>query len=104
MKAGEIHQEMQHGMDSQGCYKLDVPQDLNMARIMVDYWAENGRANDVAVYYLDQKITFGELKNLSDRFATALWKLGLRKGDRYVIRTPNQPEYMVAFLGGQKIG
>ena len=103
MKAAEP-EEVRHRMDSQGFYKLDVPQKLNMARVMVDYWAEHGRANDVAVYYLDQKITYGELKDLSDRFAMALHKLGMVKGDRFVIRTPNQPEYMIAFLGGQKIG
>jgi acyl-coenzyme A synthetase/AMP-(fatty) acid ligase len=93
-----------HRMDSQGFFKLEIPDKLNMARAMVDFWAENGRAQDVAVYYLDRKITYGELKDLSDRFASALHKLGLSRGDRYVIRTPNQPEYMIAFLGGQKIG
>ncbi|MGD0627681.1 MAG: AMP-binding protein, partial [Thermodesulfobacteriota bacterium] len=93
-----------HRMDSQGFFKLEIPEKLNMARVMVDFWAENGRAQDVAIYYLDQKITYGELKKLSDRFANALHKMGLSKGDRYVIRTPNQPEYMIAFLGGQKIG
>ena len=103
MKAVEFD-DVQHRMDSQGFYKLDVPQKLNMARVMVDYWAEHGRTNDVAIYYLDRKITYGELKKLTDCFAMALYNLGLRKGDRYVIRTPNQPEYIISFLGGQKIG
>jgi 2-aminobenzoate-CoA ligase len=93
-----------HRMDSQGFFKLDIPEKLNMARLMVDYWAEHGRAQDVAIYYLDQKITYGELKVLSDRCACALHKMGMSKGDRYVIRTPNQPEYQISFLGGQKIG
>jgi len=31
-------------------------------------------------------------------------RLGISYGDTYLIRTPNQPEYMVSFLGGQKIG
>ena len=96
--------DIYHRMDSQGFFKLEIPEKLNMARLMVDFWAENGRAQDVAIYYLDQKITYGELKDLSDRFANALHKMGLSRGDRYVIRTPNQPEYMIAFLGGQKIG
>lgn len=91
-------------MDSQGFYKLDVPPKLNMARIMVDYWAEHGRAGDTAIYYLDREITYGELKKLTDAFAMALLKLGLKKGDRFVLRTPNMPEYMIAFLGSQKIG
>ena len=29
-----------HRMDTQGFYKLDIPEKLNMARLIVDYWAE----------------------------------------------------------------
>ena len=93
-----------HKMSSQGHYKLEVPEKLNMARLMVDYWAEHERGDDVAIYYRDQKITYQELKVLTDSFAKALHGLGMRKGDRFLIRTPNCPEYMVTFLGGQKIG
>lgn len=91
-------------MDSKGFYRLDIPESLNMARLMVDFWAEHGRAQDVAIYDEDRKITYQELKDLTDRFANAFHKLGISKGDRYVIRTPNQPEYQISFLGGQKIG
>ncbi|MDP6179529.1 MAG: AMP-binding protein, partial [Desulfatiglandales bacterium] len=96
--------EMYQRMDSKGFYKLDIPEKLNMARLIVDFWVEHGRALDVAIYYHDQKITYQELKELMDRFANALHKLGVSKGDRYVIRTPNQPEYQISFLGGLKIG
>jgi len=91
-------------MDSKGFYRLDIPERLNMARLVVDFWAEHGRAQDVAIYDEDRKITYQELKDLTDRFANAYHKLGISKGDRYVIRTPNQPEYQISFLGGQKIG
>lgn len=93
-----------HRMDTQGFYKLDIPEKLNMARLIVDYWAEHGRGEDVAIYYEDQKITYQELKDLTDSFANALHNLGVSKGNRYLIRTPNQPEYQISFLGGQKIG
>lgn len=91
-------------MESQGFFRLDIPEELNMARLAVDYWAEQGRAEEVAVYHKDRNLTYGELKELTDRFAAALQGLGIAKGERYVIRTPNQPEFPIAFLGGQKIG
>lgn len=91
-------------MDSKGFYRLEITEKLNMARLVVDYWAQHGRAQDVAIYYQDQKITYQDLKELTDRFANAMHRLGISKGDTYLIRTPNQPEYMVSFLGGQKIG
>jgi acyl-coenzyme A synthetase/AMP-(fatty) acid ligase len=97
---GEIFQRM----DSKGFYRLEIPEKLNMARVAVDFWAEHGRGQDVAIYYKDQKITYQDLKDVTDRFANAMHKLGVAKGNRYLIRTPNQPEYMVSFLGGQKIG
>ena len=55
-------------MDSQGFYKPDIPEKSNMARLMVDFWAEHGRAQDVAIYDEDRKITRQELKDLTDRF------------------------------------
>ncbi len=103
MKATGIDETYQR-MDSKGYYRLDIPEKLNMARLVVDYWAEHGRGQDVAIYHLDEKITYQELKDLTDCFANAMYKLGMSKGDRYIIRTPNQPEYQISFLGGQKIG
>ena len=37
-------------MDSRRFYKPDIPEKLNMPRLMVDFWAEHGRAQDVAIY------------------------------------------------------
>ena len=91
-------------MDSKGFYRLEVPDKLNMARLVVDYWARHGRGEDVAIHYKEQKITYRQLKDLTDRFASGMHQLGMAKGDTFLIRTPNQPEYMVSFLGGQKIG
>jgi acyl-coenzyme A synthetase/AMP-(fatty) acid ligase len=91
-------------MDSKGFFRLEIPEKLNMARLVVDFWAQHGRGQDVAIYYKEQQITYQDLKDMTDRFANAMHRLGISKGDTYLIRTPNQPEYMVSFLGGQKIG
>jgi acyl-coenzyme A synthetase/AMP-(fatty) acid ligase len=44
------------------------------------------------------------MKNLSNRFGNALRKLGFSKGDRFLMRLPNVPEFQMVFLGGVKIG
>lgn len=103
MKSDQMDETFQR-MDSKGFFRLEIPEKLNMARLIVDYWAQHGRGQDVAIYYKDQQITYQDLKDMTDRFASALHRLGISKGDTYLIRTPNQPEYMVSFLGGQKIG
>jgi 2-aminobenzoate-CoA ligase len=103
MKSGQMDETFQR-MDSKGFYRLKIPEKLNMARLIIDYWAQHGRGQDVAIYFKDQQITYQDLKDMTDRFAGAMHRLGISKGDTYLIRTPNQPEYMVSFLGGQKIG
>jgi acyl-coenzyme A synthetase/AMP-(fatty) acid ligase len=103
MKPAKMDETFQR-MDSKGFYRLEIPEKLNMARLVVDFWAQHDRGQDVAIYYKDQQITYQDLKDMTDRFANAMQRLGISKGEPYLIRTPNQPEYMVSFLGGQKIG
>jgi long-chain acyl-CoA synthetase len=51
-----------------------------------------------------QEISYGELLDLTERFASALWEAGVRKGDRVGLMVPNCPEYVVAFFGALRIG
>jgi len=52
----------------------------------------------------DQRITYKELNAMAARFAAALIKQGIRKGDRVVIITPNSAEAIVALFGILKAG
>lgn len=49
-------------------------------------------------------LTFRELEEASDRFATALYSLGVRQHDRVAIMLPNIPQYTIAFFGILKAG
>ena len=66
--------------------------------------------NKVAVrFFLDPRLpvpalTWAELRDRTRRFATALFQLGVRKGDRVAIMLPNCPEFLVAFYGALRIG
>jgi acyl-coenzyme A synthetase/AMP-(fatty) acid ligase len=66
--------------------------------------------DEVAVrFFLDPRLpvpalTWGELRERTRRFATALFQLGVRKGDRVAIMLPNCPEFLVAFYGALRIG
>ena len=60
-------------------------------------------------FFLDPRmpvpaLTWAELRERSLRFATALFQLGVRKGDRVAIMLPNCPEFVVAFYGALRIG
>ena len=51
-----------------------------------------------------EKISFLEMKSLSNRFANVLRKLGVRKGARVLIFLPRCPEYYIAMIGCAKVG
>src|SRR4030042_6906054 len=57
-----------------------------------------------AIVYLGEKFTYARLRNLIDRFASALNRLGVRKGDKVVLYITNSAQWVIAFFGIQKIG
>jgi len=50
------------------------------------------------------QLSYHELNRLSDRFAAALIKLGVSKGDRVAIMLPNLPQQVIAYFGVLKAG
>ena len=58
----------------------------------------------LAIIYLGEKFTYSRLRNLIDRFATALNRLGVRKGDKVMLYITNSAQWVIAFFGIQKIG
>jgi len=57
-----------------------------------------------AIAYFDREITYRELNEFSDRFATALATLGVKKGDCAALFLPNIPQFAIAYYGILKAG
>ncbi len=57
-----------------------------------------------AVWYEGKEISFQELNRNANRFANALLRHGVQKGDVIAIMLPNIPEFLYAFFGAQRIG
>lgn len=81
---------------------------INIAHECIDRHALTAKKDKVALYYSDStredKLTFGDMKNLTNKFGNFLTKLGLSKGDRVFIFMPRTPELYVSLLGTLKIG
>ncbi|MFQ5485091.1 MAG: AMP-binding protein, partial [Desulfobacterales bacterium] len=60
--------------------------------------------NKTAVLYLGEKYSYFWLKNMSERFAGALRNLDIKKGDRVIVYIANCIQFVIAFLGIQRIG
>ena len=57
-----------------------------------------------AVLYLGERFSYSHLRELSERFAGSLIGMGVKKGDRVMLYISNCIQWVIAFLGIQKIG
>jgi acetyl-CoA synthetase len=91
--------------DMRAAHRWDVPERYNIAHDVCDkhehdrlamVW-EDWRGNE-------RRVTFGELQDLSNRFANALDAAGVERGDRCATLLPSLPETAAVFLGIYKRG
>ncbi|MBK8900913.1 MAG: acetate--CoA ligase [Anaerolineaceae bacterium] len=82
---------------------------LNIAHEAVDRHANGGRRDHLAIRWLGKQgevfdFTYGDLKQLSNRFANVLQKLGVGKGDKVFVLCGRIPDLYIAALGTWKNG
>jgi acetyl-CoA synthetase len=82
---------------------------LNACVQCVDRHANTWRKNKVAIYWIGETgdtrtLSYADLYHEVNRFAGALKKLGIKKGDRVIIYLPMIPELMLAMLACARIG
>ena len=61
-------------------------------------------ADRPALEFLGFELTYAQLWEQVKRFATALERLGVKKGDRVAVMLPNCPQFVIAFFGASMIG
>ncbi len=57
-----------------------------------------------ALIFYGKKISYTKLKELVDRFATALADLGVARGDTVALYVLNCPQYVIAYFAALKVG
>ncbi|MGZ3623335.1 MAG: alpha/beta fold hydrolase [Ktedonobacteraceae bacterium] len=88
-------------------YDREVPESLPLPKQLLHDLLSNAARefpDRAALIFFGQKIGYRELDRLSNRFAHALRKLGIQKGDRVAIVLPNIPQFVIAFYGILKAG
>ena len=58
----------------------------------------------IATAFLGAYLTFGQIKQQSDKLATAIARLGIKQGDRVGIMLPNCPQYIVSAFAVLRLG
>jgi long-chain acyl-CoA synthetase len=99
-------------------YEPNVPRSVEIPNVTLNHFlAESTRkypyntATNFVLSYLARglytvggKMTYQKLSEMVDRFANALYQLGVRKGDRVALMLPNSPHYVIAFFAAMRIG
>lgn len=89
------------------CWPPQWPKNLNYPDRPVHMFLEDTAKrvpNRIAIHFGGMVLTYGELKSLVDRFATALAGLNIQRGERFAIHLPNMPQFAIAYYAVMKIG
>jgi long-chain acyl-CoA synthetase len=88
-------------------YLKEVPADVKIpeksAVETFDEATDKWKDRTALVFY-GRKISYRELRDHVDRFATAMQDLGVKKGDRVALLLLNSPQFIIAYFGAMKAG
>ncbi|MBZ5628446.1 MAG: acyl-CoA synthetase [Acidobacteriia bacterium] len=80
------------------------PDRLNPTEELLDKSVAAGRGDRPAILFEDQKITYAQLLAQSNKLGNALRELGIKAGDRVILRSPNIPPALVTNFAVLKLG
>ncbi len=81
---------------------MSTLEQLTIFKAFADMVARN--PNKTAVSFLGTSYSYRRLLDLTERFAAALAGLRMKKGDRIVMYIPNSIQFVVSWLGIQRLG
>ena len=88
-------------------YDSQVPVHLSYPHLplysLLDESAARQPANPCSNFF-GKRLTYRQIKELSDLFAASIRSLGIRKGDRVILLLPNSPQFLIAYYGLLKAG
>jgi len=88
-------------------YDTGVPPSIDYPKINIYEFLDNSAdefGSRTAIWFMKNKISYKKLKELSERLATALVDLGVKKGDVVAILIPNFPQFIISYYGILKAG
>jgi len=88
-------------------YDTGVPETIHFPAIPVFQLLTDTRKafpDKTATQFFGKEITYKELEEKVNRFANALLKLNVKKGDKVAIMLPNIPQCVIAYYGVLKVG
>ena len=88
-------------------YEPEVPRDFAPPDLTLHGLFEKIAAEypgNIATIFFGARLTYAQIDDQANGFASALQSLGVRPGDRVAIILPNCPQFLVALFGALKAG
>ncbi len=82
----------------------NLPEQLNAANVFVDENIQNGRGENIAIYYGDETLTYQDVSEMVNRTGNALKNIGVNREERVMLILLDSPEFVASFFGAMKIG
>ena len=57
-----------------------------------------------AIIYLGEKFSYMRMRDLINRFAAALYDLGVKENDKLMLYIPNCPQFLIGYFAAQQVG
>jgi 2-aminobenzoate-CoA ligase len=80
------------------------PDRFNPTEELLDKQVAAGNGDRTALLFEDQRMTYSQLLTQANKLGNGLRKLGVKEGDRVMLRTPNIPPALVANFAILKLG
>ncbi len=88
-------------------YDEGVPHEIEFPEMNVYEFLDNSTkefGGRTAIWFMKNKISYKKFKDITERLATVLVNLGVKKGDVVALMLPNMPQFMFSFYAIQKAG
>lgn len=82
----------------------ELPEDLNIADRFLDARLREGLGDKAALISGEERLTYREVQDRSNRFANVLAELGVDPEQRVVVGLPDVPDFVAALFGTLKNG
>jgi benzoate-CoA ligase family protein len=83
---------------------IALPETLNVATCFVDHNVLEGRGGKIAIECGEERVSYQQLLERTNRVGRALLQLGVRPEERVLLLLPDTPEFLYCFFGVIKIG
>lgn len=82
----------------------NLPEQLNAASVFVDENIQEGRGDNVALFYGDETLTYQDVSEMVNKTGNALKNSGVNSEERIMLLLLDSPEFVASFFGAIKIG